>query len=255
MTNKKYFNAALIFCMGFLVPGLFLFLFVSGHDFLGLTLIGISGVIFCYGLIFLHRKKRPAAAKKILIAFSLFLSVFLLLCCVTLGFIISDSFGDDVQTLPYLVILGAGVNGTEPSLSLRYRLDAAIVYLNDHPETICIVSGGKGSFEDISEAACMHRYLTARGIPEERIWMEDRAENTRDNLRFSLAVIEEKTGTTPSCIGILSSEYHLFRAKHFARELGITPVGVPAKTGWITLRCNYFLREIPAVWYYCVLGG
>jgi len=152
-------------------------------------------------------------------------------------------------------VLGAGINGSTPSLSLRNRLDAAYEYLTAHPETICIVSGGQGPGEDLSEALCMYKDLTAKGIAPERIWMEDKSTSTRENIAFSLALIEEKAGQCPTKAGILSSEYHLYRAGLVAKSQGLEMIGIPARTSWAALRINYFLREIVAVWYYTLLGG
>ena len=101
----------------------------------------------------------------------------------------------------------------------------------------------------------MFEALTSRGIAPERIWLEDRSTSTQENLQFSLALIEEKTGTRPSKAGILSNEFHLYRAGLVAQTLGLEPVGIPAETEWFGLRVNYFLREIFAVWYYALLGG
>ena len=155
----------------------------------------------------------------------------------------------------YVVVLGAGVNGTRPSLSLQERIDAAYDYLVAYPDPVCIVSGGQGNGENITEAQCMYNELTAMGIETDRIWLEQRATNTRDNIRFSLDIIEEETGTRPDRIGLVSSEYHLYRAGLFARSENVIANGIPAKTSWVTLRINYFLREIVAVWYYTLLGG
>ena len=69
-----------------------------------------------------------------------------------------------------------------------------------------------------------------------------------------MEVIGAATGEHPIEIGVISSEYHIFRATRFARDLGLQPVGIPAKTSWVTLRINYYLREIVAVWKYWVLG-
>ena len=101
----------------------------------------------------------------------------------------------------------------------------------------------------------MFNELTARGIPARRLWLEDRSTSTWENLNFSLDLIEEKTGTRPETIGLVSSEYHLYRAGLFARDCGVTAVGIPAKTSWLTIRINYFMREVGGIWHYLVLGG
>ena len=155
----------------------------------------------------------------------------------------------------YIVVLGAGVDGDKPSLSLQERLDAAYTYLSNHPKTICIVSGGKGSGEDLSEADCMYRELTQRGSCPDRIWKESQATTTRENLRFSIQLIQDHTGSLPTQIGLVSSEYHLYRAERIAASLGVSAVGIPAETSYLSLRVNYFLREIAAVWYYAIFGG
>ena len=67
-------------------------------------------------------------------------------------------------------------------------------------------------------------------------------------------IIEEKTGARPQKAGILSNEFHLFRAGMEARRQGLEAIGIPARTSWLSLRINYFLREIPAVWYYALFG-
>ena len=153
------------------------------------------------------------------------------------------------------MVLGAGVNGTVPSRSLQDRLDAALAYLQTHPDSVAVVSGGQGAGEEISEADCMFSYLTAHGIPADRVWMEDRATNTLENLQLSAEVIESHTGVSPEKIAIVSSEYHLCRASLFASRLGLEAECIPAATGRLALRCNYYIREIFAVWYYFIFGG
>jgi len=85
--------------------------------------------------------------------------------------------------------------------------------------------------------------------------MEDRSTSTWENFRFTLDLIEEKTGTRPEKLGVISSEFHLFRAGLFAKDCGIEAVGIPASTRWLSLKINYFLREAAGVWHYLILGG
>ena len=101
----------------------------------------------------------------------------------------------------------------------------------------------------------MFDHLTAMGIDESRLWMEDHATSTWENLNFSLDMIEEKTGQRPEELGVLSSEYHLFRASLFADACGVEFLGIPAKTTKLSLRVNYFMREVAGVWHYLLLGG
>ena len=47
----------------------------------------------------------------------------------------------------------------------------------------------------------------------------------------------------------MTSEYHLYRAKHMARALGAEPVGIAAETTLPTLRIHYFIRAAFAAAY------
>ena len=58
----------------------------------------------------------------------------------------------------------------------------------------------------------------------------------------------------PQTVAVVSSEYHLYRAKYWADKAGFTALGVPAETTLPVLRLNYFLREGAAVGRLLVLG-
>lgn len=156
--------------------------------------------------------------------------------------------GDDSSDAAYLIVLGAGVNGREPSLSLVNRLTAAEAWLQAHPDGQAILSGGQGSGEEISEAEAMAQWLTKRGIAAERLYKEERSATTRENFQYSAELLQQLNGgTLPEPVAVVSSEYHLYRAKYLARQAGLEPLGVPAKTTLPVLRLNYFLREGIAV--------
>lgn len=154
----------------------------------------------------------------------------------------------------YLVILGTKVEGTMPSPMLQDRIDAAYDYLHANPEVICVPTGYRGADAQISEAECIRRGLIARGIDESRIWVEENATSTEENFALSLALIEEKSGSRPASIGVLSSEYHLFRAGIFAADQSIDIATVPAKTSDPVDFVRSLLREIPLIWYYATIG-
>ena len=238
--------------IGFLVLGLAICVFIPSYRFSGYILLGLAAVLVCYRLLAILGVTHLALAHNLRRVLTVCLCLGLLAAAITFGFVFQGSLGDTEAECQYIIVLGAGVNGTEPSLTLRERINAAYDYLTAHPDTICIVSGGQGWNEDISEAACMQRELTEMGIDPERIWMEDKSTSTIENLEFTLAIIEEKTGTRPSHLGIVSSEYHLYRAGLMAADRGLTSTGIPAATSWLSLRINYFLREIVAVWYYLI---
>jgi uncharacterized SAM-binding protein YcdF (DUF218 family) len=101
----------------------------------------------------------------------------------------------------------------------------------------------------------MYRELVELGIDPNRIWIEDEATSTWENMHYSLDLIEERTGIRPTKLGVLSSEYHLFRASLFAKACNVESVGIPAATSRLSQRINHFMREIAGVWHYILLGG
>jgi len=153
----------------------------------------------------------------------------------------------------WLIVLGAGVNGEAPSRSMLDRLSAAEDYLRAHPDCKVILSGGQGGDERISEAEAMRRWLTARGMPEERILCEDQSRSTAENLANSLPLIPDGQR---AAIAVCSSEYHLYRAQLLARREGYAVGAIPARTALPVLRLNYFLREgLGALYYHIVDRG
>jgi len=166
--------------------------------------------------------------------------------------VIRAARGDKDNDADYLIVLGAGVRGTVPSLSLTDRLTAALDYLEAHPDTVVIVSGGQGKGEDITEAQCMGDWLNSHGIPESRIIREPRATNTRENLRFSTELIGETAKTAR--IAVVSAGYHLYRTKLLAAQLGMEIKTVRAKSSMPIMQLNYYIREAAGVLYYTVFG-
>ena len=55
-------------------------------------------------------------------------------------------------------------------------------YLNENPKLQCILSGGQGANEEISEAKCMYQYLVSKGIDPHRLYQEDKSTSTRENI-------------------------------------------------------------------------
>lgn len=165
--------------------------------------------------------------------------------------VVRASRGDSDCDADYLIVLGAGLRGSVPSLSLRNRLTAAEEYLLAHPDCTAVVTGGQGPGEDATEASVMAAWLIRAGIAPERILVEDKATSTAENLEFSLAMIG---GTEGETLAVVSSEYHLYRAERMGEALGVTLHGVAAKTTKPILRLNYFIREAFGVVHMWVFG-
>jgi len=147
---------------------------------------------------------------------------------------------------PVVIVLGCLVKDGRPSTLLQDRIDTAADYLLAHPECRCIVSGGKGTDEEVSEARCMFDALVSAGISADRLIIEDRSTTTRENLRFCKEIMErEDLGDTAV---IVTNSWHEFRAQMIASDLGLPCGAVGAPTAWWLLPANY-LRELFAIAY------
>ncbi len=231
------------------VMGLFFSFALVGYSFLGLCFFALAALIVAFWGLKALKKRHEKAAKGLKTALLIVLTVLFVAAAVTEGYIVSKAAGDTGGE-KYAIVLGAGVNGTVPSLSLSKRLEAALAFAQDEPEAVLILSGGQGPGEDVSEAQCMFDWLTARGVDPERLKLEERSTDTRENLTFSREILKD-LGAENARVCLITAGYHLARAGLMAEDLGYTevvPLAAPAAYPFLEL--NYYLREIPAIWWY-----
>jgi uncharacterized SAM-binding protein YcdF (DUF218 family) len=159
-------------------------------------------------------------------------------------FLLSYGVRDD-SALPCdaLIVLGAGVDGDTPSLSLQTRIDAAAAYLSAHPDAPVILSGGQGPGENITEAQAMQAALRTR-FPDKAFLLEEKATSTAENFRYSKAILTAQ-GIDPesASVMIVTNDFHMARACLLARRQGIhtLTLAAPLPYGWLTV--NYYIRE------------
>lgn len=249
-------RVAAIAAVGLLLAMAFFFKFmIPGYSFTALVCLLLVALIIFYAFFPLLGGKFPRFTKLTLRICTVILIIGILIVGVTEAIIIRHSFGNPKAEVEYMVVLGAKVRNTGPSVSLWDRIYGAQDYLLAHENVIAVVSGGQGDDEPMTEAQAMYDALVALGIPPERIWLEEKATSTWENITFSLDLIEEKTGLRPERIGVLSSEYHLFRASLLAEKCDVEFVGIPAETSRFSQKVNHFMREVAGVWHYLLLGG
>lgn len=242
-------------CYGIgLLAAVYLLFFASGCDFLGLVVAVVIHIPMGFGLLDLWEKRNQRAAKMVRLSVRILLFLLVIALCVTLIPVLRGPTDVKMRS-DYVIVLGAGVRGTEPSEILADRIEMAAQYMKRNPDVICIASGGKGSDENISEAQCIYEHLTAMGIDGNRIWLEDKATSTIENFRYSIALIEEKTGKSPTSVTVLSNEFHLYRASRMAKDCGLEADYVTAPTSDLLIRTSYTLREVFALWKYLIMGG
>lgn len=230
MKKGFYIAAGIIFLVA-----LFLRFALIGYSFLAYCLMCAAAVVLIYGFLLKRR------IKFMLIVLSVLLALGFCLFAVMEIPVIIDARGDKDVDADYIIVLGAGVNGSKPSLSMVNRMTPTIEYMASHSDCLAILTGGQGEGENLSEAQAMFDYLTARGVDPDRLIMEDKATSTEENLKFSFAIIGDEL--EESTVAVVSSEYHLHRAKVMARLLGKEVYGIPGRTSYPILMINYFIRE------------
>ena len=180
----------------------------------------------------------------------------------------------------YIIIHGAGLDGTRPTPLLAGRIDKALELWNKQQQQgKFVASGGQGADEVVSEAQAMRDYLLEKGVPADAILMEDKSTTTWENLKNSIAVIRADRTTSGgtdaasddvtasdsagACgdftTAVVSSDFHVFRCAEYAHNLGIKADGIGSHTkGWYWPTA--FIREFIAItkahlWPYLVIGG
>lgn len=110
---------------------------------------------------------------------------------------------------PAIVILGYGLNdnGTMRPI-LRRRVLMGLTVAQFYPQSPIIVTGGNPR-NGTTEAAQMRKMLMLLGFPDNRIIVEDKANSTVQNARYSVPLAEE-AGT--SGIILVTSSTHQDRA-------------------------------------------
>lgn len=214
-----------------------------GAAFAGFWLI-LGGALMAVSL-FMQRmiKNNVVINKSILIITGIIFLIGIVIFGYVEGKIIYAANKTPEKNAEFLIVLGAGVNGTVPSQTLKNRINAATEYLKENPDTIVIASGGQGPGEEVTEAQVIKEYLLLGGVPPEKIILEDKSTSTVENIKFSKKFIKDINAS----IVLVTSDFHIMRATQIAEIQGFTKVsGCPAEPGYFT-KLNNYVREFFAV--------
>lgn len=250
--ERLLFAAALVF-----LALAVLLRFVPGLRFSALLCLCATAVLFIFYLLehFARRGHRAAAWCELALIAALLLGFSLFTVLETM--VVRGSFADESDApVSAVIVLGAGLNGETPSLTLRTRIDAAAAYLEEHPDVPVVLSGGQGPGEAITEAECMRRALVRRGVDESRLYPEERSTSTQENLRYSRAILEELGVDPAQRVAIVTSDFHLCRARlMWGGDTAAVPAHLPSALYFQCLTVNYFIREAFGLAAYFVYGG
>lgn len=222
-----------------------------GSSFIFIWLIAGAFFAVVFGVSFAGAKGFIAIPVWLARAFWCFMALGTALFIFLEGCVISQMNADTQENCDYIIVLGCQIRGSKVTKSLRKRLDKALEYCSKHPDTVVIVSGGKGEGEDMSEAEAMYNYLAERGVDESRIIKESQSYDTEQNMRYSARLIEDKTAK----VGIVTSNFHVFRAKKLAAAKGLENVCAAAAASDPVLTVNYMVREAIGIIKDFVMGN
>lgn len=154
--KKVFFIINIILCVISFLYGISILNVNSGSLFYLIWFLISAFFIIIDLLIYFKVFEKYKVFKKIFIwVCSIGICIFL----VILSLIISKMNVTPVKNLDYIIVLGAQVKESGPSVVLRYRLDRAVSYLKENDNTLVIVSGGQGANEKATEASVMKEYL------------------------------------------------------------------------------------------------
>ena len=145
------------------------------------------------------------------------LLVYFIICNVVIFIFAKQKPAANADTL---VVLGSQVVGTpaQAPLTLQIRLNTAINYLQNNPNTKVIVCGGQGPDESATEASVMAKYLIDNGINTDRVYQEDQSKRTAEQFIFANRVVP--LGKTV----IVTNDFHILRSIMLAKRSGIHDV-------------------------------
>ena len=194
------------------------------YNFVFIFLVFCGDCCIIYGLL-LHfeksEKRFVALTSKICRICAILLICIFIISFIAIQSFIIGSMNDDETACDYLIVLGGGLKGREPSHALIYRLDRAIEYMNNYPQSVAILCGGQGKGEIIPEAEAMHNYMSEHGIDKSRLILDDTSKDTRENIQnaFEIITAETKSNSVPP-VCVVSNNFHLYRTKIIMEKQG-----------------------------------
>lgn len=92
-----------------------------------------------------------------------------------------------------------------------------------------LITGGQGlnPVNPQSEAELLERFLLMTGVPQSDIWIEDQSKNTAQNAQFTKAFLEKKGIATTQEFVLVTSAFHMYRAKGCFDKVGLKTVTFP----------------------------
>lgn len=205
----------------------------------------LTGTFFILFGMFKIKVKRNNLNKNLKIVIR-FINVFLILLLISFvlveGGMAYNAAVNDNKKPDYVMLLGCGIYGKNMLLPQYQRAETGLEYIKKHPEVKVIVSGGKGSGEAISEAEAYKVFLVNHGVKAENIIKEEKSKTTMENMKYTRDILKKIDGRENIRIAVVTSNYHILRAKFLAERCGFKAEGIPAPVSALLLP-NFSVRE------------
>ena len=162
-----------------------------------------------------------------------------------------DARLNQTQPVDAIVLLGAAQYNGTPSPVLKARLDSALAAYDEGASKWIVVTGGKMSGDNYTEAQSSQTYLVDHGVPQDHILLENVGRDSWQSLQGAAVLLRQHRFKS---VLLVSDGFHLFRVKLMMRDLGFTVYGRAASDSPIhpgsRTEINYMVRETGAVLYY-----
>lgn len=139
---------------------------------------------------------------------------------------------DYARSADVIIVLGAGVkaDGTPSQTLLERSLRGAALWdAGVAPRLIC--TGAVIGASPRAESDACREVLENAGVPPDAIVIEDRSVNTEENARYTLELMQAKDWQSAV---VVSSRYHLLRARWLYWQQGLNVHTSPARIDYLT---------------------
>lgn len=147
--------------------------------------------------------------------------------CLLMTWLNAYGHREQAQKSDAILIFGAGVwPGGVASPSLRFRTRHAFLLWKNGLAPRIVCTGGIGDHPP-AEAIVEAGLLKSWGVPESAILLEEKSTSTRENARFTAALLP-----IGASVVAVSDPYHLWRARRDCEKVGLKAFPSPALENW-----------------------
>ena len=163
----------------------------------------------------------------------LYLVIIIILLDVVLVFGVAKFHGNPKKA-DAVIVLGAAIN----SPALYNRTIEGLSLYRQGKSDVLVLSGGRISHRDISEAGYMKKVIEKNANPVPPLILDETSNNTEENIAHAKALIPNAKSVI-----VVSDEFHLARGAVLALRSGFYPVYVSAP------KPDYYKNK-ELIWYY-----